>query len=202
MAETVYLRNNRPNAVLVRWNGMKFAWERRGSREDNLPVPADLLDDMTVQRFLREGILEQISKEAFFDLGQRTGEKPNIPLKQHTALEVNIPFQPVDHREPFIITDKTIAETKPMRSPNPQFEGRVKPTDVELGYVPDPEAGLDRTEADRLRDELAELRAELSRVKEEQTHVAEEVAEATPKARKAPATRTKSVKKTTRKSRS
>src|SRR6476469_9507426 len=72
MADTVYLRNNRPNRVVLTHAGLRVVLERRGSREDSVSLPAEALQDSTTARWLRAGMVEQISKDAFLDLAART----------------------------------------------------------------------------------------------------------------------------------
>ena len=77
--DTVYLRNRRPNRVVVQYAGLRVVLERRGSREDSASFPADVLSDSTVARWLRGDRLEELTKDQFMDLSGRTDAfDPNL----------------------------------------------------------------------------------------------------------------------------
>jgi hypothetical protein len=82
--EALYIRNRRPNRIIVNWAGTRYPpLERRGSRQDSLSLPAEAENDPVIARWLRVGILEKISKEAFMKLGSRTVDiEPNQFLKR------------------------------------------------------------------------------------------------------------------------
>lgn len=72
MADTVYLRNMRPNRVVLQHAGLRVVLERRGSREDSVSLPAEALNESTIARWLRASMIEEITKDSFLELAART----------------------------------------------------------------------------------------------------------------------------------
>lgn len=137
MADVFYVRNTRPNAVLIRVAGLKQTIERRGSREDTAALPGDWREDPVVATFLHRGILEEISKDTFMTLGSRPEDARGTPLRQRAAAtDVNIPINnPEESRTPFLITDQDIRDSAKLRSPRPEFEGTVPTTQEDLDAI-------------------------------------------------------------------
>lgn len=136
--DVFYVRNTRPNAVLVRLgerpHQTKYTVERRGSREDTTAFPKEALNDPTVARFIQSGIFEVITKEQFMSLGERNEGRSSIPLVTRKAeTEVAIPMGDMEtSRTPTIITDEDLTKTKDWRSPRPEFSGPILSTEQEL----------------------------------------------------------------------
>lgn len=167
--EVLYIRNKRPNAVLIRYETdggkqVKFTVERRGSREDTIALPGELKQDPTVASFLNRGILEEISKDEFMTLGERKEGRPAFALKK-SADELNLPMSNADAREPFQILDKTITDSKHLRSPHPEFAERTPSTTEEIltgVRQPLPElkqnkSSISTTKEERLENQVADL---------------------------------------------
>lgn len=145
----LYVRNSRPNAVLMRVEGLKITVERRGSREDTAALPGDWRNNPQVATFLQRGILEEISKDAFMALSGRPEEtfveergRPKrvpgpteVPLVQRPSDAINIPINPEDHRQPTVITDETLRKSLHLRSPRPEFAGEVPTTSEDLQRI-------------------------------------------------------------------
>lgn len=91
MAETIYLRNLRPNRVIVTYADLRVPLERRGAREDTTSMPADARNEPTIARWLRSGIIEEISKESFLTLAARTDAyDPNYRGENEPAVQTDI----------------------------------------------------------------------------------------------------------------
>ena len=186
MAELLYVRNARPNILIVKFAGAKFPLERRGNREDSVALPVDAKNDPIVGRFIRQGFLEEISKEAFMELGLRTEDKP-YALRTGTTLEKDLPMNDPFNPQPTLISNKDITETAHLRSPNPEFAGKIPSTDEELGFVK-PE--LDPAQIDEIKSlqaQIEELKAQVAA--SNQPEALSEVEEKKP----VPRTRTKKV---------
>lgn len=187
MTEVLYVRNTRPNAVLVKHNGIKYTVERRGSREDTVTLPADAKDDPTVANFLQKGILEEISKEAFMRLGERSEGRAAFALKK-SGEEVNLPHSGETAREPFVLADKVIDESKYLRTPRPEFAERVPSTAEELATgirntLPELQRNLSSlsTKEERLETQVSDLTSQvaaLSKLVEQQMALIQQQSEA------------------------
>lgn len=113
MTETVYVRNLRPNRVVLLHAGLRVTLERRGSREDTTSLPADALNEPTIARWLRASMIEEISKEDFMNLAARTDAfDPNFRSPEEPELVSNVktkavPMSPERSETPYLIdTDK------------------------------------------------------------------------------------------------
>lgn len=141
--DTIYLRNNRPNRVVLQYAGLRVVLERRGSREDTASFPADALSDPTIARWLRADRVEQISKEQFLDLSARTDAfDPNYRSVEHRedgrvkrSLEpalvsdvndVEIPMSPDSSTTPTIIDTDRI--DKDLLTPRVNYQNEPEPT--------------------------------------------------------------------------
>lgn len=162
MADVIHVRNGRPNRLIVKYAGVKFLLERRGSREDTTSLPAEAENDPIVARFLRQGFLEKISKEAFMTLNERT-EDQRLALDVKRANEIEVPMGHAASQTPTVIADKDLQETAHLRTVDLQF-ANAKPTDVELGFVTeedDSEPTVDE-EKEEMRRQIEELQAQLA----------------------------------------
>jgi len=132
MADAVYLRNMRPNRVVLQHAGLRVVLERRGSREDSVSLPAEALQNATIARWLRGGMIEQISKDAFLDLASRVDAyDPNMRGENEPALKTDIKQADLpmstDPRTPTIIdTDKI---DKSLLSPRLNYAQEPEPTE-------------------------------------------------------------------------
>lgn len=129
--EVLYVRNTRPNAVLIKYEGNKFPVERRGSREDTIALPADAESDPVVASLITRGIIEKISKDAFYALDARSEGRPAFALKKGGE-QVNLPMNHADSRTPMLIEDEVLNASKHLRSPHPEFAERVPSTVEEM----------------------------------------------------------------------
>jgi hypothetical protein len=81
--DALFVRNGRPNKVVFHYNGVRYPLEHRGNRNDSTSLPADAETDPQVSRWLRNGQLEKISRDAFMKLGTRKVDVlPNEFLKR------------------------------------------------------------------------------------------------------------------------
>jgi hypothetical protein len=141
--DTVYIRNNRPNRVVLQYAGLRVVLERRGSREDTASFPSDALTDPTIARWLRANRVEQITKEQFFDLSSRTDAfDPNYreverredgrvkrslePELVSDAYDVEVPMSPLSSTTPTIIDTDRI--DKNLLTPRVQYKDEPEPT--------------------------------------------------------------------------
>lgn len=217
MADVVYVRNTRPNAVLLRvgrnTDAVAQPLERRGSRADTTAIPADWLEDPVISQFIQRGIIEVISREDFMSLGTRGEGVPAFRLKEK-GKEVNVPIlDPEVSRTPYLITDKDLEANKDLRSPSPEFDERVPSTaeEISTGVVQPRQAPsrvkLPVSNEEKLQGEVNDLKttvaaqseqlsqvlALLQKQAESQNNQAEsEPAAPKPRARKSTGTKTKS----------
>jgi len=141
--DTVYIRNLRPNRVVLQYAGLRVVLERRGSREDTASFPADALSDPTIARWLRQDRVEQISKDQFLDLSGRTDAfDPNNrsveyredgkvkrslePELYSDAREVELPMGSERSDTPTIIDIDKI--DKGLLTPRVEYRDEVEPT--------------------------------------------------------------------------
>jgi hypothetical protein len=98
----VYLRNARPNKIVFHYADNRIPLEHRGHRQDSVALPSDALEDATISRWVKQGQLEKISKEAYMQLGARTVDVlPNEYLSQPMRTgrgqgAGNVPMQPAE----------------------------------------------------------------------------------------------------------
>lgn len=79
----IYVRNARPNKVIFHYNDVRYVLEHRGHRQDSYSLPAEAERDGQISRWLQQGQLEKITKEAFMKLASRTVDVlPNEFLRQ------------------------------------------------------------------------------------------------------------------------
>lgn len=168
MSAVLYIRNTRPNAVLIRYvvgdKTMKYTVERRGSREDTTVLPLEAKDDPVVAGLINRGIIEEISKEAFYALDARKEGRPAYALAKKGE-QVNLPISPEDSRTPMVIADKTLDDSKFLRTPRPEFAERVPSTSEEL--------------ATGIRQPLPELKKAISSLESKEEKLETQVADLT-----------------------
>lgn len=216
MTDTIYLRNRRPNRVVLRYAELRVVLERRGSREDSVSLPADALQDATIARWLRSEMIEQISKEAFLELASRADAfDPNTrsedePITATDIRKAEIPMS-TDPRTPTVIdTDKI---DRSMLTPRVEFAETQPDTNEELNLAPQEVSvhDLHRGETGRPmnlgdspnrdligegeRPNVLDLAAQLAAKDEEESAPAKKPAARKPAARKRATTTRKSTKK-------
>jgi hypothetical protein len=138
MAEgTLYLRNLRPNRVILKYAGLREVLERRGAREDTTSLPAEARNEPLIARWLRAGMIEEISKEDFlelaasgdlFDPQNRSEDEPKL---KNTVRDPRVPQVPMAHDNsatPTVIdTDKI---DKKLLSPQVEWATVPEPTNL------------------------------------------------------------------------
>lgn len=81
--DTIYVRNARPNARVLRFAGIRYLLGHRGSLTDSAALPAEARQDSTIARWLQNRDLEEISRQSFTKLASRTVDvMPNAFLKR------------------------------------------------------------------------------------------------------------------------
>lgn len=215
--DIIYVRNNRPNAVLVRVDGLKYTVERRGSRDDTAALPGDWRSKPPVSTFLHQGILEEISKDAYMALGMRPedtiieerGRAKKVPgvtdiaLVERSASEVNIPINPEDHRQPTVITEENLRKTAPLRSPKPEFAGEVRTTEEDIAALKEAKSQAEAQvkihvdENADLKDQIATLTALVQQLADNQQAQAKPAAKTAKKTTTGTAKRGRPAKKVT-----
>lgn len=171
MAEpTLYLRNRRPNRVRIKYAGSVFNIERRGAREDTLSLPAEAENDPIIAAHLKQGRLEKISRDAFFELAARVVDEPQRELKGR-AEDVNVEMLPEDHRTPTLVVDGSFnpKDPKGMATMSPKLEFAEEPqsTESEIAQAGELAAERERVAAEQARAEeranspLSQLATEL-----------------------------------------
>ena len=209
-SDILYVRNNRPNAVLMRVDGIKYTVERRGSREDSAALPGDWRNKPPVSTFLHQGVLEEISKDSFMALGSRPEDTiveergrakrvpgpTDLPLVERAANEINIPINPDDHRQPTVITDENLRKTAKFRSPTPEFDGEVRSTEEDLALIEEArraaeaspgQVNFEEDETAQLRKQVTELTGLVQQLLAGQAEVATETPAKAPAKKKAAA---------------
>lgn len=69
---TIFVRNARPNRIVFHYAGTRYLLEHRGNRQDSAALPKEAQHDPSVMRWLQNGQLEKITRDAFMKLGART----------------------------------------------------------------------------------------------------------------------------------
>lgn len=213
--DILYVRNCRPNATLIRVGTsgtgsvpMVYTLERRGSREDTVALPGEFRNEPVVARFLHSGMIEEISKEQFLNLGVRLSSDNNYHVKERAASEVNVPMADESSRTPTVIADADITKGAELRTPRPEFSHPIRTTEEDLaelqarreqeaaekspGRVDLPEGETDSLKAQV--NELTLLVRQLLEERAEQAKAQDVPTEKAPKARKATTTKAKSTR--------
>jgi len=140
MTDTVYFRNMRPNRVVLQYADLRVVLERRGSREDSVSFPSESLNDSTIARWLRSGLIEQISKDAFLELASRIDAfDPNMRSENEPAILETLRKDPglpmsQDPRTPTVIDTDKIDRTQ--LSPTIEYQNTPTSTNDEFNLAP------------------------------------------------------------------
>lgn len=69
--------------VVFKFSDVRYVLQHRGNRADSTALPIEAKDDNTISRWLKNGQLEEISKDSFIQLGRRSVDVlPNEFLKR------------------------------------------------------------------------------------------------------------------------
>lgn len=94
----------RPNRLSFRYAGLKYILERRGAREDSTALPVDARTNPTILRWMKMGVLEEITQEDYIELSVRITDedirenlakafKPNLPMGDYNAeIDMKMPY--------------------------------------------------------------------------------------------------------------
>ena len=132
---TLYVRNGRPNILVLNYAGSRIPLGRRGSREDSTSLPVEAMNDPVISRWLKQGLLEKISRDAFMKLGARQIDiEPNQFLKRpvrdgRTADVIMHPADADTTRSPSTLRDNDIRKAA---TPKLEWSGDLMSTDEEL----------------------------------------------------------------------
>lgn len=164
MAETIYIRNLRPNRVILKYADLREVLERRGSREDSTSLPADSKNDPIISRWLSAGMIEEISKEDFlsltsslesFDPNRRNENEP--ALKNNTRSKA-VPMSHDNSATPTVIDtdviDRTLLSPKLDYQVDPREESNLAPQEVSVSDYHKGDTGRPEQLTNRERAEL------------------------------------------------
>jgi len=141
MAEqTLFVRNRRPNRVVFSYAGNRYVLERRGSREDSTSLPADAKNDVTISRWIKQGVLEKISRDEFMRLGARTVDTPTAgflkrPVRDQRHRDLRL--HPAEADTTRSLTQIEDREVHSNASPNLEWAGELMSTAEELETMPE-----------------------------------------------------------------
>lgn len=182
MADTIYIRNLRPNRVILKYADLREVLERRGSREDSTSLPSEAKNDPVISRWLSAGMIEEISKEDFFaltssldayDPNRRHVDEPELSNPTRSRV---LPIKGMDDelgRTPTVVdTDKidremltpTLNYKKDPREQNNLAPQEVSVSDYHRGESGRPEQ-LNNRERAELEKKLAEQERELAELR-------------------------------------
>jgi hypothetical protein len=126
--DAIYVRNTRPVGVVLKLGkDIRYNLAYRGHRQDAIALPAEAANDREIARWLGEGRLEQISKEAYVRLAKRQMDQPRPD--QTVGTSVNIKINPEDHRRPTIGAER---DFKTNSTPTVRLAGDLLSTEEEL----------------------------------------------------------------------
>jgi len=122
MAEnTFYVRNGRPNRLILKVAGLRKMLEARGARADSTALPEEAREDANITRLLASGFLEEISKDDFMHLGIRNDDAGQLRAERF-AEQVAVPLStPTDSNLRIEISNEDLDKTKELRSPSLEF---------------------------------------------------------------------------------
>lgn len=135
-ADTIFVRNFRPNRVVLTHAGLRIVLERRGSREDTASLPAEALNEPIIARWLRAGMIEQITKEDFLNLSARTDafdpnfRSPDEPEVVSNVKNKAVPMSPEKSETPYLIDVQNL--DKKDLTPLVEFKDPPQPTADDL----------------------------------------------------------------------
>lgn len=139
--EVFYVRNRRPNTVRFTFEGARLELKHRGHREDSISLPSDAKADPTIARWLRQGVLEEISREAFNKLASRRidvtpNEYLNRPVRSQKGWAA--PLVSADGDATNSLTQIPERNTSINATPSVEWAGELMSTDEELEeFLPD-----------------------------------------------------------------
>jgi len=141
MDDTLFVRNNRPNRVILKLNGLRHILERRGTREDSVALPLDQANrDPVIQRWLKEGRLEEISRDQFMNLAsaevKATGASGREGFNVHSPTDYTVPMESeTQSRTPYVVHYEDEFDvpaeqraTKDQRVPSLEYVNDPEPT--------------------------------------------------------------------------
>lgn len=134
---TFYVRNWRPNRIVFKYTGLKYILERRGSREDTTALPLDAKSDPVIARWMKIGVLEEISRDNFVELASRVKDGPFGALTSK-ARQVDIPIEKGTEPRPTTISYDLIDSEEWKReylSPSINFTTPPLSTEEELAKL-------------------------------------------------------------------
>ena len=142
----LYVRNRRPNRLVLKYNGLREVLDHRGSRQDSTSIPVEAERDPSIARFIKLGYLEKISRESFMKLAKRTIDTlPNEFLKRsqrsdrgiteimmYEAKDDYFKGQSDTSGEKIMIKD---GDVRKLVNPSPQWAGDLMTTEEELETI-------------------------------------------------------------------
>ena len=132
---TLYIRNRRPNRVAFLYAGNRVRLEHRGHREDSWALPSEAENEPTISRWLKQGVLEKITKDSYMRLGARTVDiAPNEFLRSHKVRARNsgVPMIASDGDTAGTLTIIADKEIHAHANPQLQWAGDLMTTEQEL----------------------------------------------------------------------
>jgi hypothetical protein len=154
--QTLYVRNRRPNRVVVSFSGVRYVIERRGSREDSVSLPAEAANDSVVSRWLKTGILEKITKDQFMTLAARTVDVNPAPYLKRPVREQNrrdLGLHPAEADTTRSLTQISDKEVSKAASPNLEWAGDLMSTEEEIEEFLPEQQGDTRNYPSKHRDD-------------------------------------------------
>lgn len=133
---TLFVRNGRPNRVVIKYAGSRFVLERRGSREDSTALPIEAGNDTIVRRWLENKVLEKISQDDFMQLAARTVDtEPRFFLKtpvRNKGTVGNLGLNPAEADSTNSLTQINDKDVIKAADPRLQWAGELMTTKEEL----------------------------------------------------------------------
>lgn len=135
--DALYVRNGHPNRVVINYQGTRFPLEHRGNRKDSIALPKAAENDHDIARWLKNGTLERISRDAFMKLGARKVDVlPNEYLKRNVrdprrADVVMHPAEADATRSPTQVNDGDVHKSV-RENLKPEWAGDLMSTEEEL----------------------------------------------------------------------
>lgn len=133
--QEVYLRNGRPNGLVIKYAGNRFNLRHRGHREDSIALPEEALTDRDIARWVKQGVLEKISKDSFLELGRRQVDTlPNefLQRKIRNTPKGELAMHPADADTTRSLTQIKDTDIIKVADPAPKWAGDLMSTAEEL----------------------------------------------------------------------
>jgi hypothetical protein len=135
--QILYVRNARPNTVVFPFDGVRYKLEHRGNRADSTALPPGARQDALIERWLKNGQLEEISHSSFMQLGKRSLDTlPNEFLKRDLRNSKNTDLRLVENKDE---TSKQKIDIVPADATKkagevsrPEWAGEIMTTEEEL----------------------------------------------------------------------